>query len=122
MKALLGPAHPREYHAVRTPHDAHGGVELSLREMRGSERLSTELFPLRASLAPLVAVLELVRVEALLPYLMRGARLHSQGRVRRSDDARPTSLEVDEQCRLCGAVPAGFREAWPFSEKPSVRR
>ena len=47
-----------------------------------------------------VAVLELVRVEALLPYFRgqvgrpeedrarAGARLHSQGGVRHSDDAR----------------------------------
>ena len=64
-------------------------------------RLESELGPMGERYELFVAVLELVRVEALLPYFPRpgraagggprgaGARLHSQGRVRRSDDARP---------------------------------
>ena len=64
-------------------------------------RLESELGPMGERYELFVAVLELVRVEALLPYFRgqagrpgggprgAGARLHSQGRVRRSDDARP---------------------------------
>ena len=63
-------------------------------------RLESELGPMGERYELFVAVLELVRVEALLPYFRggraagggprgAGARLHSQGGVRRSDDARP---------------------------------
>ena len=64
-------------------------------------RLESELGPMGERYELFVAVLELVRVEALLPYFRgqvgragggprgAGARLHSQGRVRRSDDAQP---------------------------------
>ena len=84
---------------------------MSLREMLSDYwyAFQQELFPrLEGELGPMgeryelfVAVLELVRVEALLPYFRgqvgrpeedprgAGARLHSQGGVRRSDDARP---------------------------------
>ena len=63
-------------------------------------RLESELGPMGERYELFVAVLELVRVEALLPYFRgqvgrprggprgAGARLHSQGRVRRSDDAQ----------------------------------
>ena len=81
---------------------------MSLREMLSDYwyAFQQELFPrLEGELGPMgeryelfVAVLELVRVEALLPYFRgqvgrpeeprgAGARLHSQGRVRHSDDA-----------------------------------
>ena len=82
---------------------------MSLREMLSDYwyAFQQELFPrLEGELGPMgeryelfVAVLELVRVEALLPYFRgqvgrpgggprgAGARLHSQGGVRHSDDA-----------------------------------
>ena len=62
-------------------------------------RLESDLGPLGERYEIFVAVLELVRVKALLPYFRgqvgpagegprgAGARVHRQGRVRRSDDA-----------------------------------
>ena len=116
----------------QTPHDAHGGVEpCPLREMLSDYwyAFQQELFPrLEGELGPMgeryelfVAVLELVRVEALLPYF--------RGQVGRPEEDRaalarafiakavfdiPTTralierLEVDGRLwRLCGWSGAG---------------
>ena len=116
----------------KTPHDAHGGVEpCPLREMLSDywyafqqelfPRLESELGPMGERYELFVAVLELVRVEALLPYF--------RGQVGRPEEDRaalarafiakavfdvPTTrglierLEVDGRlCRLCGWSGAG---------------
>ena len=80
MEALAaGPAHPPEYHVRhQTPHDAQRSGAVSLREMLSDywfafqqelfPRLESELGPMGERYELFVSVLELVRVEALLPY------------------------------------------------------
>ena len=123
----MGPAHPPEYHVRhQTPHDAQRSGAVSLREMLSDywfafqqelfPRLESELGPMGERYELFVAVLELVRVEALLPYF--------RGQVGRPEEDRaalarafiakavfdiPTTralierLEVDGRLRrLCG--------------------
>ena len=116
----------------KTPHDAHGGVEPcpcarcyritgTLFQQELFPRLEGELGPMGERYELFVAVLELVRVEALLPYF--------RGQVGRPEEDRaalarafiakavfdiPTTralierLEVDGKlCRLCGRSRTG---------------